>query len=52
MRSKVLLFSLSRCVEAAFKRAEYDRGENGVVVAQVPEVLGSFAQGGGAGESG
>jgi len=43
--SKVRLFPLSHYVEAALKRAEYERDENGVVIAQVPGASGFFAQG-------
>ncbi|MBI2919065.1 MAG: type II toxin-antitoxin system HicB family antitoxin [Chloroflexi bacterium] len=42
---KVRVFSLARYVDAALKRAEYIRDENGVVVATVPGALGFFAQG-------
>ena len=38
--SRVKVFSLSRYVEAALKRAEYERDENGVIVATVPETSG------------
>jgi predicted RNase H-like HicB family nuclease len=41
----VRLFSLSRYVEAALQRAEYERDENGVVITQVPGASGFFAQG-------
>jgi predicted RNase H-like HicB family nuclease len=42
---KVRFFSLSRYVEAALRQAEYDRDENGVIVAHVPGASGFFAQG-------
>ncbi len=43
---KVRVFSLSRYVEAALQAAEYQRDENGIVVAEVPGASGFFAQGG------
>ncbi len=42
---KVRIFPLSRYVEAALRQAEYERDENGVVIALVPEASGFFAQG-------
>ena len=42
---KVRFFSLSRYVEAALKYAEYERDEDGVVIAQIPGASGFFAQG-------
>jgi predicted RNase H-like HicB family nuclease len=42
---KVRLFPLTRYVEAALKHAEYERDENGIVIAQVPSASGFFAQG-------
>jgi len=42
---KVRLLSLSRYVEAALQQAEYERDENGIVIAQVPGASGFFAQG-------
>lgn len=42
---KVKVFSLSRYVEAALQRAEYERDENGLIVATVPGASGFFAQG-------
>ena len=42
---KVKLFLLSRYVEEALKLAEYERDENGVVIARVPGASGFFAQG-------
>ncbi len=44
MRS-VRTFSFFRYVEAALEQAEYERDENGVVIAQVPLASGFFAQG-------
>ena len=43
--SKVKVFSLSRYLKAALGRAEYERDENGVIIATVPGVSGFFAQG-------
>lgn len=43
---KVKVFSLSRYVEAALQRAEYEQGEDGLIVATVPGASGFFAQGG------
>jgi predicted RNase H-like HicB family nuclease len=43
--STVRLFSLTRYLEAAVKLAQYERDEQGVVVAQVPGASGFFAQG-------
>jgi predicted RNase H-like HicB family nuclease len=42
---KVKAFSLTRYVEAALKKAEYFRDENGMVIARVPQASGFFAQG-------
>ena len=42
---KIRFFSLSNYIEAAIRQAEYDRDENGVVIAQVPRAFGFFAQG-------
>ena len=42
---KAKYFALSKYVEAALKTAEYDKDENGVVIAQVPKASGFFAQG-------
>jgi predicted RNase H-like HicB family nuclease len=44
-KNKVKVFSLSRYVKAALERAVYERDENGVIVAIVPEAAGFFAQG-------
>ena len=43
--SRVKVFSLSRCVQAVLKQAEYGRDEDGVVVAEVPGGMGFVAQG-------
>jgi predicted RNase H-like HicB family nuclease len=43
--SKVKYFALSRYVDAAIRQAQYERDENGVVVAQVPQADGFYAQG-------
>ena len=43
--SKVRLLPLARYVQAALARAEYERDEDGVVIAQVPDAAGFFAQG-------
>jgi predicted RNase H-like HicB family nuclease len=42
---KVRFFPLTRYVEAALRHAEYERDENGIVIAQVPSASGFFAQG-------
>jgi predicted RNase H-like HicB family nuclease len=42
---KVRLLPLARYVQAALARAEYERDEDGVVIAQVPNASGFFAQG-------
>jgi predicted RNase H-like HicB family nuclease len=42
---KVKVFSISRYIEEALKRAEYKRDENGIVVARVPGASGFFSQG-------
>ena len=42
---KVRMISISRYVQAALERAEYERDENGVVVARVPGISGFFSQG-------
>lgn len=44
-KRRVRLFPLLRYVEAALKHVEYERDENGVVIAQVPGASGFFAQG-------
>ena len=40
-----LVFSISEYTEKALHRAEYNRDENGVVIARVPGASGFFAQG-------
>ena len=42
---KILSFSLLRYVESALAQAEYERDEDGVIIAQVPTASGFFAQG-------
>lgn len=42
---KVQLFRLSEYVEAALKSAEYERDEDGTIVAKVPNASGFFSQG-------
>jgi len=42
---KLKAFSLSRYVEAALQQAEYNRDENGVIIAKVPGISGFFSQG-------
>ncbi len=42
---KAKSFSISAYVEQALKLAEYEKDENGVVVASVPNVSGFFSQG-------
>jgi predicted RNase H-like HicB family nuclease len=42
---KIRFFLLSHYVELALKQAEYERDEDGVVIAQVPGAAGFFAQG-------
>lgn len=43
--SEIRLFSLLRYVEAVLALAEYERDEDGVVIAHVPQAAGYFAQG-------
>jgi predicted RNase H-like HicB family nuclease len=43
--SKIRIFPISQYVNAALAMAEYERDENGVVIALVPEASGFFAQG-------
>lgn len=45
MTKKVRCFSLREYVDAALAHAEYERDENGIVVAQVPGASGFFTQG-------
>ena len=42
---KVRYFVLSHYVEAALRLAEYERDENGVIIARVPSAAGFFSQG-------
>lgn len=42
---KILTFSLLRYVDAALAQAEYERDENGIIIAQIPDAAGFFAQG-------
>jgi predicted RNase H-like HicB family nuclease len=43
--NRLRFFSLLRYVEAALALAEYERDEDGVVIAQVPRASGFFSQG-------
>ncbi len=43
--AKAKYFVLSKYVEAALRMAEYERDENGVIVAKVPDAPVFFAQG-------
>jgi predicted RNase H-like HicB family nuclease len=43
--NRVRSFSLWRYIEAALALAEYERDEDGVVIAQVPNASGFFSQG-------
>ncbi len=45
MSTKLRTFSLLRYVDAALALADYSRDEHGVVIAQVPDASGFFAQG-------
>ena len=42
---KARYFVLSRYVNGALRKAEYEKDENGVVIAKVPGASGFFAQG-------
>jgi predicted RNase H-like HicB family nuclease len=42
---KARSFSLSAYLEQALKLAEYEKDENGVIVASVPNISGFFSQG-------
>lgn len=42
---KAKSFSISAYVEQALKLAEYEKDENGMIVASVPNVSGFFSQG-------
>lgn len=43
--SKVKFFTMSRYLDAALEKGEYERDENGIIVAQVPSMDGFYAQG-------
>ena len=43
--NNVRYFSLLRYIDAALRQAEYQRDENGVVIAKVPNAPGFYAQG-------
>ncbi len=43
--SKVKFFAVSRYLDAALEKAEYERDENGIIVALVPSMDGFYAQG-------
>jgi predicted RNase H-like HicB family nuclease len=45
MTAKVRTFSLMRYVDAALTLAEYERDEDGIIVAFVPGAAGFFTQG-------
>lgn len=45
MTTKLRTFSLLRYVDAALAIAEYERDENGVIIASVPDASGFFTQG-------
>jgi predicted RNase H-like HicB family nuclease len=45
MSTRVRSFSLLQYTNAALARAEYSRDEDGVVIAEVPNASGFFAQG-------
>lgn len=45
MLQTIRVFSLARCLEAALALATYDRDEDGVIVARVPEAIGFYSQG-------
>lgn len=42
---KAKYFTLSKYVDGALKRAEYEKDEDGIVIAKVPGASGFFAQG-------
>lgn len=42
---KMRIFSITRYIEEALKKAKYKQDENGVVVAKVPGISGFFSQG-------
>lgn len=39
------MISISRYVQTALERAEYERDENGIIVARAPGASGLFSQG-------
>ncbi len=43
--SKVKFFAMTRYLDSALKKAEYERDENGIIVALVPSMDGFYAQG-------
>jgi predicted RNase H-like HicB family nuclease len=43
--TKLRLFSLRRSIEAALTKAEYERDEDQMIIACVPDAPGFFAQG-------
>jgi predicted RNase H-like HicB family nuclease len=45
MVTRVRTFSLMRYVDTALALAQYERDENGIVIATVPDASGFFAQG-------
>jgi predicted RNase H-like HicB family nuclease len=45
MNRKIHMFSLSQYLDAALKLAEYERDEDGGIVARVPNAQGFFSQG-------
>jgi len=45
INKKAKSFSLSAYIEQALKMAEYEKDEDGVVVASVPNISGFFSQG-------
>jgi len=45
INKKAKSFSLSAYIEQALKLAEYEKDEDGVVVASVPNISGFFSQG-------
>jgi predicted RNase H-like HicB family nuclease len=42
---KTKYFVLSKYVEAALKKAEYSKDEDGIIIAKIPGASGYFAQG-------
>jgi predicted RNase H-like HicB family nuclease len=45
MMTKVRTFSLLRYVDAALALADYERDDDGIIIAVVPDASGFFAQG-------